>query len=147
MLVPSILLLFQPYFLLLNAYTAAWAMFLNPIPNSKLKTVSNWKFADDNFKFDEKWQKVLQTGKKHHRKRRNFSLQAISLFPSVFKRLVLPTRKNQGWFVKGLIGLLQLLSIWFCLNFCYVINSKLIAQFRFPTALYTATFQKTPSLE
>ena len=34
-------------------------------------------FADDNFKLDEKWQKVLQ-------------------------RLVLQTRKNQGFFGKGL---------------------------------------------
>ena len=32
------------------------------------------EFADDNFKFDEKWQKVFQTGRKHFGKRRNCSL-------------------------------------------------------------------------
>ena len=42
-------------------------------------------------------------GRKHCGKRRNCSLRAISPFPhSVFKRLVLQTRKNQGLFGKGL---------------------------------------------
>ena len=49
-----------------------------------------------------KWQKVLQTGRKHCGKRINCSLQAIYPFPSVFERLVLQTRKNQGLFGKGL---------------------------------------------
>ena len=40
--------------------------------------------------------------RKHCGKRRNCSLQAISPFPSVFKRLVLQTRKNQGLFWKGI---------------------------------------------
>ena len=47
-------------------------------------------------------QKVLQTGKKHCWKIRNCLLQAISPFPSVFKRLILQTHKNQGLFGKGL---------------------------------------------
>ena len=42
-----------------------------------------------------KWQKVLQTGKKHCRKKEKFSL-------SIFKRLLLQTCKNQGLFGKGL---------------------------------------------
>ena len=67
------------------------------LDSSKLKEV-----ADDNFKFDEKLQKVLQTGRKQCGKRRNCSLRAISPFPSVFKRLVLQTRKKQGLFGKGL---------------------------------------------
>ena len=50
-----------------------------------------------------KWQKVLQTGRKHCGKRRNCSFWAISPFPSVFKRLILQTRKNQSLFGKGLI--------------------------------------------
>ena len=42
-------------------------------------------------------------GIKHSGKRRNCSLRAISpFFHSVFKRLVLQTRKNQGLFGKGL---------------------------------------------
>ena len=42
--------------------------------------------ADDNFKFDEKWQKVLQMCRKHCGKRRNCSLRAISPFPTVFSK-------------------------------------------------------------
>ena len=52
------------------------------VDSSKLK-----KFADDNLKFDNKCTKVLQTSRKH----------------SVFKRLVLQTRKNQGLFGKGVM--------------------------------------------
>ena len=47
--------------------------------SSKLK-----EFADKNFKICCKWQKALQTGKKHCGKRRNCLLQAISPFPTVF---------------------------------------------------------------
>ena len=44
-----------------------------------------------------------QNGWKHCGKRRNGSLQAISLFPTVFsKDFVLQTRKNQGLFRKEL---------------------------------------------
>ena len=35
-------------------------------------------------------------GRKHFGKRRNCSLRAISPFPTVFSRLVMQTRKNQG---------------------------------------------------
>ena len=41
-------------------------------------------------------------GRIHCGKRRNCSLRAICPFPSVFKRLILQTRKNQGLFGKGL---------------------------------------------
>ena len=41
------------------------------------------------------------TYRKHWWKRRNCSLQTISPFPCVFKRLVLQTCKNQGLFGKG----------------------------------------------
>ena len=68
-----------------------------------------------------KWQKALQMGRKRCGKRRNCSLQAISPFPSVFKRLVLQTRENQGsvwergnWYIKVLILLTVnwILIIW-----------------------------------
>ena len=42
-----------------------------------------------------KWQKVLQMGRKHFRKSRNFSFSH-----SVFIRLLLQTHKNQGLFAK-----------------------------------------------
>ena len=38
------------------------------------------------FKILRKWQKVIQTGRKHCGKRRNCSLQAISPFPTVFSK-------------------------------------------------------------
>ena len=40
------------------------------------------------FQICRKWKKAIQTGGKHCGKRRNSSLRAISLFPSVFKKLV-----------------------------------------------------------
>ena len=45
---------------------------------------------------------ILQKGRKHCGDRRNCSLQAISPSPTVFSRVVLQTRKNQGLFGKGL---------------------------------------------
>ena len=55
------------------------------LDSSKLK-----KFADDNFKLDEKLQKVIQTSGKYCGKRRNCSLQAISPFPTVFSKGLFP---------------------------------------------------------
>ena len=40
------------------------------------------------FQISQKWQKVIQTGRKHCGKRRNCSLQAISPFPTVFSNLL-----------------------------------------------------------
>ena len=43
-------------------------------------------FADNNFQFFLKWQKVLKTGRKHCGKGRNCSLRAISPVPIVFSK-------------------------------------------------------------
>ena len=62
------------------------------------------EFADNNFNFDKKWQKVLQKGRKHCGKRRNCSLRAISPFPTMFsKDSFLPSTKNKGLLGKGLM--------------------------------------------
>ena len=45
---------------------------------------------------------MAEMGRKHCGKRRNCSLRAIPPFPTVFKRLLLQTRKNQGLFGKEL---------------------------------------------
>ena len=64
------------------------------------------------FQFCWKWQKALQTGRKHCGKRRFCSLRAVSLFPhSVFKRHILQTRKNQRLFGKGLTFILLFANI------------------------------------
>ena len=42
------------------------------------------EFADENFKLDENRGRVLKKYRKHRGKRKNYSLQAISLFPKVF---------------------------------------------------------------
>ena len=61
------------------------------LDSSKLKEV-----ADDNFKFDEH-------GRKFSKQVENtVGKGEIAPFPSVFKRLVLQTRKNQGLFGKEL---------------------------------------------
>ena len=55
------------------------------LDSSKLKG-----FADDNFKFEVKLQKVIQTGRKHCGKRRNCLLQAIYPFPTLFSKGLFP---------------------------------------------------------
>ena len=42
------------------------------------------------FQIWRKWQKVIQTGRKHCGKRRNCSLRAISPFPTVFSKGLFP---------------------------------------------------------
>ena len=63
------------------------------------------EFTDNTFKFDENRRKFSTQVENTVGKRRNCSLQAISPFPTVFSRLVLQTRKNQGLFGKGLMTL------------------------------------------
>ena len=60
-------------------------------------------FADDNFKLDKKCPKVILTSRKHCGKREKLVVTSnFSFSHSVFKRVVLQTRKNQGFFGKGL---------------------------------------------
>ena len=66
------------------------------LDSSKLK-----EFADDNFKFDENGGKFSKMGRKHWEKEKLLITSNFSLSYSVFKRLVLQTRKNQGLFGKG----------------------------------------------
>ena len=55
------------------------------------------------FQVWRKWQIVLQTVRKHCGKRKKLLFMSIfSFFYTVFKRLVLQARKNQGLFGKGL---------------------------------------------
>ena len=42
------------------------------------------------FQIRRKWQQVIQSGRKHFGKRRNCSLGAISLFPTVFPKGLFP---------------------------------------------------------
>ena len=48
------------------------------------------KLCRRQFKIWRKWQKVIQTGRKHCEKRRNCSLRAISPFPTVFQKACFP---------------------------------------------------------
>ena len=73
----------------------------NPFPNDKIIESSELKqFADDSFKF---YKNGRQSSKRVENtvKRWNCLLRAISPFPTVFKRFVLHTRKNQELFGKG----------------------------------------------
>ena len=78
---------------------------ISPITSCQILDSSKLKeFANDNFKFDKKWQKVIQMGRKHCGKRRNCSLGAISPFPMMFQKACFP-RASKGvivWeWVKG----------------------------------------------
>ena len=58
------------------------------------------KFADNHFKFEEVGRKFFKQVENNAGKG-DSALRAMSPFHSVFKRLVLKTRKNQGLFGKG----------------------------------------------
>ena len=60
------------------------------------------KFADDNFKFDENGRKFSKQVENTVGKGEIAHYEQFLLSHSVFKRLVLQTRKNQGLFGKGL---------------------------------------------
>ena len=72
-----------------------------------IRLFQNERLCRRQFQIWWKSQKVLKKGRKHCGKRRNWSLRAISPFPTVFSSLVLQTRKNQGLFGKGLMQ-----SLW-----------------------------------
>ena len=77
-------------------------LFLLPFPKRQILDSFKLKeFADDNFRFDENGKKFSKRGENTGRSR-NYSSRAISASPSVFKRCVLQTRKNQDLFGKGL---------------------------------------------
>ena len=60
---------------------------LQPFSKRQIIDLSKLKeLADNNFKFDENWQEVLERGRKHCWKRSNCSLGAISPFPTVFSK-------------------------------------------------------------
>ena len=75
----------------LTVHLYAW---FNPFPNDEFQTLPNSEFADDNCTLDEncgKFSKWIENTA------RNFSFSR-----SVFKWLVMQTRKKQGLFGKGL---------------------------------------------
>ena len=86
--------------------------------SSKLK-----EFADDNFKFDENGRKFAKRVENTVGKGEIACYEQFFLSLSVFKRLVLQTRKNQGLFGKGLIYRLQMFSIWTRLEFYNFVKS------------------------
>ena len=77
-----------------NRYTVSSSCclvsFLTHYQTTNFRLFQIKKFADDYFKYDEKWQKVIQTVRKHCGKRRNCSLWAISPFPTVFSKGLFP---------------------------------------------------------
>ena len=69
------------------------------LDSSKLK-----EFADDNFKFDEDLQKVIQTGRKHWEKEKLFVTSNFSFSHSIFKRPVSQGRQKVSLCGNGLIS-------------------------------------------
>ena len=74
------------------------------------------EFADDNYKFDENGRKfskhIESIVGKGEIARDKLVMSNFSFFHSVFKRLVLQTRENQGLFGKGLPFTKQKFSDW-----------------------------------
>ena len=75
----------------------------NPFPNDNILDWSKLKeFADTNFKFDENGRKFSKGWKTMKEKKKLLVTSHFSFSRSVFRRLVLQTRENQGLFGKGL---------------------------------------------
>ena len=73
---------------------------LSQTTNSRLFQTE--RFCSRQFQIWWKWQKVLQTGRKHYGKRKKLLMMSnFSFSHSVLKRLVLQTGKNQSFFGKG----------------------------------------------
>ena len=76
---------------------------LNPLPNNKFKTSKLKELADDNFPNLMKMAESSLNGLKTLLEKEKLLVTSnFSFSHSVFKRLVLQTRKNQGLFGKGL---------------------------------------------
>ena len=90
----SILLIFSFSY---NVSEVVISRSVQPFPKRQILDAFKLKeFAYDNFKFIENGRKLFKQAVNTVKK------GAISPFPSVFKRFVLQTRKNQGLFGKGL---------------------------------------------
>ena len=74
-----------------------------PFPKQRILDSSKLKdFADNNFKFDTNGRKLSKQVENNVRKGQIARTSNFSFSHSVFKRLVLQTRKNLGLFGKGL---------------------------------------------
>ena len=93
----------QHFHLFLMFFKGFFPRFVNPFPNDDILDFSKFKAcADDNFEFDENDRKFSKRVENTVRKGELLVASNFSFTPSVFKRLVLQTRKNQGLFGKGL---------------------------------------------
>ena len=78
-------------------------LIINPFPNDKLDASKLKNFEDANSKYDENGRKFSKMIKKTlWEKEKLLVTSNFSFSYSVFKRLGLQTRKNQGLFGKGL---------------------------------------------
>ena len=59
------------------------------------------EFAEDNFKFDENGRQFLKRVENTVGKGEIARYEQFLLYPQVFKRFLMQTRKNQGLFEKG----------------------------------------------
>ena len=75
--------------------------------------------------WEESPKRVENTGQK-----RNCSLRAISLFPSVFKSLVLQTRKNKDLFRKGFNDTFLTMEIVLKKTICYFTVSPRVSMWQ-----------------
>ena len=77
---------------------------INPFPNNNILNWSKLKeFADDNFKFYENGGNFFKWVENTVENEKLLFTSNFSFSHSVFKTLVMQTRKNQGLFGKGLI--------------------------------------------
>ena len=140
-------------------------MRLNSFPNDKFYALPNSKSLHTTIsnliKKKKKRQKGLQKGRKTlWEKEKLLVTSDFSFYHSVFKRLVLQTRKNQGLFGKGLkmfqsvllifVHVFSLLcfpcalfgTVYFIVSHCYMYLRKISAQARLRGSSGRNTFEK-----
>ena len=93
------------YIILSYKHTESKNFFISkPFPKQPILNSSKLEdFADDNFKFDENGWKFSERIENTGEKKKLLVTSNFFFSHSVFKRLVLQTRKNQALFGKGLI--------------------------------------------
>ena len=94
-----------------------------PFPKLQILNFCKLKeFADINFKFDKKWQKVLQKVENTAGKGEIARYEQFFLFPQCYQKICIPDVKISTCLRKGYIGLQILLA--FSLTFFYAHASK-----------------------
>ena len=93
---------FKRCLLLMHQNEYLWSKGLTLSQTTNFRLFQTERVCRRQFEISYKWRNVLKRCRKHWAKEKLLFMSNFSFSHSVFKRLVLQTRKNQGMFWKGL---------------------------------------------